>query len=136
MFFGYSKSKRPEKSFLIFAGVLFLDQLLKNIFLKTGAFQKNYAALFGIEIDSFFSAIILFIFLSGTLFFLRKSKEARFFAWPIALIIAGIFSNTIDKLRMGFIIDYISLADLYIFNLADIAIASGTVFLIWRIIKE
>lgn len=136
MLFGYSKSKRPEKSFLIFAGVLFLDQLFKNIFLNAGVFQKNYAALFGIEIDSFFSAIILFIFLSGTLFFLRKSKNAQSFDLPIALVLAGIFSNTIDKIRMGFIIDYIALLDAYIFNLADLAIASGTIFLIWRIIKE
>lgn len=136
MFFGDSKSKRPEKSFLIFAGVLFLDQLLKNIFLKAGMFQKNYAALFGIEIDPFSSAALLFIFLSGTLFFLQKSENARSFSLPIAFILAGIFSNIIDRLKMGFIIDYINLAGLYVFNLADLAIASGTIFLIWRIIKE
>ena len=131
-----SISKRPKNFFPVFAGVLFLDQLLKYIFLKSGQFQKNYAALFGFAVDPLLSTGALILFLVGTSYYLRNRKDAALFAVPLALILAGIFSNTIDRLRAGFIIDYIRLSDIYVFNLADLAILLGATFFIWRIIKK
>lgn len=129
-------SKRPKNFFPVFAGVLFLDQLLKNIFLRSGQFQKNYAALFGLGIDPLLSTVALILFLIGAFYYLRNRKDAALFAMPLALILAGIAGNTIDRLRAGFIIDYIRFSDIYVFNLADLAILSGAIFFIWRIIKK
>lgn len=131
-----SISKRPKNFFPVFAGVLFLDQLLKNIFLRSGQFQKNYAALFGLGIDSLLSTGALILFLIGAFYYLRNRKDAARFSLPLALILAGIAGNTIDRLRAGFIIDYIRFSDIYVFNLADLAILSGAIFFIWRIIKK
>lgn len=131
-----STSKRPKNFFPVFAGVLFFDQFLKNIFLRSGLFQKNYAALFGLGIDPLLATGALVLFLVGTFYYLKDRKDAARFSLPLALIFAGIFSNTIDRLHVGFIIDYISLSDIYVFNLADLAILSGALFFIWRIIKK
>lgn len=131
-----SKSKRPKNFFPVFAGVLFLDQLLKNIFLGSEQFQKNYTALFGLGIDPLLAAGALLLFLVGTFYYLKDRQDAALFDVPLALILAGIASNTIDRLRLGFIIDYIRLSDIYIFNLADLFILSGAIFFIWRIIKK
>ena len=136
MFCIESKIKRPKNFFAVFADVLFLDQLLKNIYLREGLFQKNYAALFGIKADPIFSIIALIVFLSGICIIMKNKKDVAFFSLPLALILAGIAGNTVDRLRLGFIIDYIKLSNEFIFNLADVAIILGTILLIWRIIKE
>jgi len=136
MFLHRHNPKCPQKSILIFAGVLFSDQLLKNIFLSSGEFQKNHNALFGIEMNYFYALAILFIFI-----FLisreRKNKNyQRNYEMALALIFSGIVSNFIDKIRFGFIIDYVNFINIFIFNLADIAILLGAIFFIWQIIKE
>lgn len=130
------KTKHSQIFFLVFAGVLFLDQLLKNIFLASGNFQKNYGALFGLEINVLYSLAIFFLFLSLVISYLCRKNKLQTFVPMLALIFSGIASNTIDKIRFGFIIDYINFFNVFIFNLADIAILLGAIIFIWQIIKE
>jgi len=131
-----SKIERPKNFFAVFAGVLFLDQLLKNIYLSEGLFQKNYAALFGIKADPIFSIVTLIIFLFSICIIMKNKKDAALFSLPLALVLAGIAGNIVDRLHFGFIVDWIKLSNEFIFNLADIAILLGTILFIWRIIKE
>jgi lipoprotein signal peptidase len=131
-----SKSKRLKYFFTVFSGVLFLDQSLKYIFVRSGLFQKNYAALFGLEINPLISFGALLLFLAYASHPLKLRQDAARFAVPFALILSGIISNAIDKIHTGFIIDYINLSNIYIFNLADLALFLGAILFIWRIIKE
>ena len=117
-------------------GVLFFDQLFKNYFLISGKIQKNYNSLFGIEINYFFAIIILLFFLT-TLFQKKIKHESQgVYLASLALIFGGVTSNLIDKIKLGFIIDYILFFNLFIFNLADLAILFGAGLFIWQIIKE
>lgn len=127
---------RPGKSALIFTGVLFFDRLLKVCFQSIGASRENYGALFGYPIPpaiSFFALILLAV---SIVFFPGKSRKGDTFAVPSALILAGIVSNSIDRIWNGYVVDYIPISDLFTSNLADLAIACGAALFIWRIIEE
>jgi len=120
----------------VFAGVLFLDQIIKNLSLHSGKFQKNYSALFGLEINKPLSFLILLIFVISSYVYLKNKRSEKFFLIPFALMTSGIISNLIDKINYNFIIDYIDFFNIFIFNFADLAILLGALFFIWRIIKE
>jgi signal peptidase II len=48
---------------------------------------------------------------------------------PLALIVAGSLSNLVDRLRYGYVLDFMTVPHWPTFNVADIAIASGAVWL-------
>ena len=127
--------KRLKISLIFLIGVLFLDQILKNIFLEINLFQKNYYSLFGLNINESLALCILFIFFMLIFQYRQKNKLKDIFI-PASLIICGITSNLIDKIRWGFIIDYINLANVFMFNFADLCILVGASLFAWHIIKE
>jgi signal peptidase II len=51
------------------------------------------------------------------------------YSFPLALIIAGSLGNLIDRLRFGFVWDFVTVPHYPTFNVADIAIAGGAVWL-------
>ena len=64
-----------------------------------------------------------------------RSNDRLFGA--LALLLGGIAGNVVDRIRFGFVIDFI---DFYVgswhyptFNVADVAIVAGAVLLIWDI---
>lgn len=133
-FFDRLENKHPKTIQLAILGVLFLDQILKKIFYEKGSAEKNFGSLFSIDINpycSFFALLLLVIF-----YFFRKNKNYRKATTPSALIVAGILSNSIDRMRLGFVIDYINLFNIFVFNLADIMILCGAIILFWQIVKE
>jgi signal peptidase II len=120
---------------MLFAGVLFFDQLFKNQLLRAGDIAKNQGALFGWHPDTLFCVLTLILFLFFAVHALLWKKQMRI-AIPIALILSGITSNTIDRISYGFVIDYLHFSDIFIFNLADLAILAGTSIFIWQIIRK
>jgi len=57
--------------------------------------------------------------------------------WTItatSLLLAGALSNTLDRLRFGFVIDYIAVPFFTVFNLADCMITLGAVLLAWQLV--
>jgi lipoprotein signal peptidase len=128
----FQYNKKHLKTFLCFLGVLFLDQILKNVFLNWGLTQKNFHSLFGLETNLIYAGIIAITFLS----FILSQRERKYLLIPTGLLLMGVISNTIDKIRFGFIIDYINLFNIFIFNIADVSIFLGTFIFIWQIIRE
>ena len=129
-----SNLKRPRREILLFLGVLFFDQILKFLFCWTGEFHENRNSLFGLEINPYLAIIALGAFV----YFARRElgeKKDRF-VLPLALIFSGITSNTVDRISLGYVVDYIVFPDLCVFNLADVAIALGALLFVWRIVKE
>lgn len=51
--------------------------------------------------------------------------------WAANLIIWGAFSNLYDRISRGFVVDYITVGHMPIFNLADVAIIAGLISLIF-----
>lgn len=76
----------------------------------------------------------IFIFLVLCFIFYRLPSEAHFCAlrWLITFVLAGAVGNFIDRMRFGYVIDflYFELIDFPIFNVADIYVTcSVAVFL-------
>ena len=129
-----SNLKRPRRAILLFLGVLFFDQILKYRFRRAGEFFENSDSLFGMETNPYLTFIALCAFIFFARHELSKKKDRSIL--PLSLIFSGIISNTIDRISLGFVVDYIDFLDFCVFNIADMAIALGALFFVWRIVKE
>ena len=139
MFLG-NKRKSLKKITAIALAVLFLDQIIKFIAVKNIFFTidiyKNYNALFGLPIDFNF-ILILFIFILIYYFVLLKEVELLMgssISLSLGLIFGGAIGNLTDRFFYGYIIDYINLLNLFVFNIADMAICFGALLLSWKIL--
>jgi len=120
-----------KKYFLIAIFIVLIDQFLKYFFPYK---VKNYGASFNllenyklILISISILAIILFLFL----FF--KTKENKL---GLSFLISGTFSNLIDRIFLGYVIDYIPFFNLFTFNLADLSNTIGVLILIIITLKN
>lgn len=100
----------------------------------------NYGAAFSFLSDAggwqkwFFSGLA-FAVSTGMVLWLRVTPRADWRnALPLALVIAGALGNLIDRLRFGYVVDFV---DWYVgrhhwpvFNVADSAIVAGAVLLV------
>ena len=139
---------------IIIVFVFFLDQLTKFLVTKTLLLNQsqpiikgilhftlihNRGAAFGIlknQINLFIftsiSAIILIYFnLKNT-----KNKELSLYSASLSLILAGALGNLIDRLFLGYVVDFLDFLIWPVFNIADSAITIGAIFLGWSILKS
>ena len=103
-------------------------------------FVKNYGAAFNIFSGSriFLSLIsILFSILLIYLIF-RKNTLNSFDLYSYSFILGGTIGNGIDRIFKGFVIDFINLNTINfpVFNIADISINIGFIFLLYKIFKK
>ena len=65
----------------------------------------------------------------------RVAREDWRNAFPFALIVAGALGNLVDRLRFGYVVDFVEwyLGSFYwpVFNLADSCIVVGAVLMVW-----
>ena len=153
-----SKPKSSSSSSLvpwlgIAAIVILFDQISKITVLRTFQYAEekvitsffnlvlafNKGAAFSFLSDQggwqryFFTAIALgaagFI-----LYLLKKHAGQRMFCWALALILGGALGNAIDRVRFGYVIDFLDFSSTnlfpWVFNVADSAITVGVVLLI------
>jgi len=59
----------------------------------------------------------------------------RRYRMPLALIVGGSLGNLIDRLRWGYVIDFVALGPWPNFNLADAAIVSGAALVAWQALR-
>ncbi len=79
--------------------------------------------------------VVLAVVISGVLLvWLRRAQQLRLQALALALVIGGAIGNVIDRVRLGYVIDFIDwhYQDWHwpVFNIADSAISVGVVLLI------
>lgn len=124
--------------------------VLKGFFYLTLVYNKGAAFGFfkeGTSILIFFSFLCIFIIM---LLLKRNAFLRHFFGididrWPIrfalSLILGGAFGNLIDRVRYGYVVDFLdfhlsSVLAWPVFNFADSAITIGGVILFLNIIKH
>lgn len=102
---------------------------------------ENRGAAFGILQNSqLLFSIITIVVLLGLMIYLIKNYKSSSLATKISLtlIIAGAIGNFIDRLRLKYVIDFISFRmfghDFAVFNLADSFIVIGTIIVMILII--
>jgi signal peptidase II len=129
--------------FSIVICVLILDQIIKSIILAklttpitlipsvlTLTKATNTGVAFGflgsyqIIVQIITGAIII-----ASVYFLPKLK--REYIIPAAFVIGGALGNFVDRLAYGHVIDYLFLRYFSIFNLADMCITFGIVWIIY-----
>lgn len=54
----------------------------------------------------------------------------------LALVLGGALGNLVDRFRFGAVIDYISVMSWPTFNVADIAIVTGTILVAWGVLRD
>ncbi|CEP69486.1 Peptidase A8, signal peptidase II [Moorella glycerini] len=52
----------------------------------------------------------------------------------LALMLGGALGNLIDRLRFGYVVDFLDFRIWPVFNLADMAIVSGVILLCWELL--
>ncbi|MBO6304121.1 MAG: signal peptidase II [Selenomonadaceae bacterium] len=139
--------------YYLFIGIILFDQIVKRIValnMKAGetipiiqnAFHITYilnpGAAFGIlENERVFFIIAGFLVLALGVYLLPKlKKQEKLIRFGSIFLLAGAVGNLIDRIRNGLVIDFIDFRVWPVFNIADIAICSGTFFIIYSVIKS
>ena len=103
-------------------------------------FVENYGAAFNIFSGNriFLSLISIFFTILIIYLILRKNTLNQFDLASYSFILGGTIGNGIDRIIKGFVIDFINLniINFPVFNIADISINVGFIFLLYRIFKN
>ena len=103
-------------------------------------FVKNYGAAFNIFSGSriFLSFISIIFSILLIYLILRKNTLNLLDLYSYSFILGGTIGNGIDRILRGFVIDFINLnfINFPVFNIADISINIGFIFLLYSIFKN
>ena len=140
--------------------IVILDQLTKKIILAKMALRDvvevtsffdivhlhNYGAAFSFLHNAggwqryFLSAISILVSIVLP-FYIKKNQHDIFLAMGLTLVLGGAIGNLVDRLFLGYVVDFVSLHidDVFYwpaFNVADIAISLGVILLIYDALKK
>ena len=145
---------------LLAGGVVVLDQLTKVLILRSFAPGERHSLVAGFfDLTLVFNRGAAFSFLAGAggwqrwffvgvggaaavflVYLLWRHGTQRLFATGLALILGGAIGNVIDRVRLGYVVDFIhahwGAAYFPAFNIADSAITIGAVLLIFDAFRE
>ncbi len=134
--------------------ILFLDQASKFLFTKLLNLNQSFpvvpgilhftlvhnrGAAFGIlrgqsflfVLTSFVAVILIYFNLKN-----NRRKNPFLFNLSLALVLAGALGNLIDRIRFGYVIDFLDFRIWPVFNIADSAITIGAIILGWSICTQ
>ncbi len=91
---------------------------------------KNQLLLF--ILSSIFAIILIYFNLKKS----RNKKKRSFSDLALGLILSGAIGNLIDRLFLGYVVDFLDFRVWPVFNVADSAITVGAVLLGWSLLKD
>ncbi len=113
---------KPYDSYTVINKILSLT-IVQNTGTAFGLF-KDQAVLF---------VLISVIAVIAITFYLLKKKTSYYL--PLALVLGGTLGNLIDRLRFGYVVDFIDFHFWPVFNVADSCITVGMILLFFLIIR-
>ena len=134
-----------KKHLFLLAAIVIIDQVLKGL-ARAGSilfdtkflafnFVKNTGSAFGtLEGFSPYLIWLSFIFLGVLIYYYPESEEEE--RLPLALVMAGILGNLIDRVWLGYVVDFIDFKFWPVFNIADSSITIGILWLLYLEIKK
>jgi signal peptidase II len=153
-----SVSLHPKFSLLVLLPILIvvLDQLLKAVMVQwigpestlnrwelAGRFLafeylENRGAAFGIlpNQTELLTVLSIGIAATGIPVMWRESRAHPSMAIAIGMVIGGAIGNIIDRIRLGYVVDFIAVGVWPKFNLADAMITMGVLLLLWSTVQE
>ncbi|WFA09826.1 signal peptidase II [Tissierella sp. Yu-01] len=116
--------------------------IIKNYFELR--YVENYGAAFGIlqQKRIIFVVITTLVLIFILVFLYRNHNTLTVMAkLSISLFIGGAIGNFIDRVRLGYVVDFIrvnifNIYDFPVFNIADIFIVSGTILIIYIVLFD
>ena len=117
---------------LLFAVFVAFDQVAKAL-LPVFSCNKGIAWSIPVNAGVFYFAWTAIIAALLLAFFKTKLFNQKF---PFVLIFSGAVSNLADRIRFGCVVDYIDLKFWPIFNLADVYITLGVIFILTKFLKS
>ena len=98
-------------------------------------YVQNTGAAFGFLRGKTLFFIVVAVLVLGFIIFLapRLSREKPLLGLVFGLLLGGALGNLIDRIRFGYVIDFLDFRVWPVFNIADMAIVVGVCFLIWEI---
>ena len=106
--------------------------LIKNFLNLT--LVHNHGAAFGLFQNQLFLFVLVSFFAIGLIFYNLKNEANSFILkLSLSLILGGCAGNLIDRLRFGFVVDFLDLRVWPVFNIADSVITIAAVLLIWEL---
>lgn len=109
-------------------GLFILDRLTK-IYFET--VDKNAGIAFSLSLPDFVLYFLLtIVFLLVVFFWIKSIKSKNILKWPWGLVVIGAFSNILDRLKYGGVIDFINLPYFAVFNLSDVLICFGVLWIL------
>ncbi len=120
------------KQSLTVSALVIIDQLSKYIIRSSGGFYIcNSGISFGIHLSLGIFYLLWIIIITAIVLLIFKSRS-KLTIFSLLLILSGAFSNIIDRLFFGCVIDFIDIKVWPIFNIADILISAGAILLITK----
>lgn len=151
-------SRRLDRRLLLLlpVAIVVLDQLTKAVisdWLGPGAgahrwemagralafeYLENRGAAFGIlpEQTGLLAALSILISGFGLVVMWREARHHPLTAIAIGMIVGGAVGNIVDRLRLGYVVDFVAVGTWPKFNLADSMISIGVVVLIASSIND
>lgn len=114
------------ESYAVLDGIFHLT-LIHNSGAAFGFFKRRAAVFIFISI----AAILLIVFYAK-----RFQDDYRYARAGLILILAGTIGNLIDRIRLGYVVDFLDFRIWPVFNFADMLISLGGVFLIYHILTS
>jgi len=132
--------------------VLLLDQLTKYLVIQVlspgfsfpfhGFFRfthvhnsgSAFGILQGLNTPLIFVSFIGIIIL--VLIYRSQPHPSNLLRFSLALLLGGAFGNLVDRMRLGYVTDFIDIGPWPVFNLADASIITGLVILAWVLTRS
>ncbi|NCT54771.1 signal peptidase II [Candidatus Falkowbacteria bacterium] len=112
-------------------------ELIPNLLLFN--LTKNYFISFSLPLSgpilNIFIVLLIIILAIYLIFLIIKEKDRKLEIILLLFIFFGALSNLIDRLSLGFVVDYLELRYFTVFNLADVMIVIPSFWLILNNLK-
>ena len=101
-------------------------------------YVENRGAAFGIlpGRTTLLTLVALAMTIAATVLMMHEARRHPVGAAGIGLVVGGALGNVVDRIRLGYVVDYIAVGVWPKFNLADTAITIGIALLLWSGIRE
>ena len=101
-------------------------------------YGENTGAAFGLlqGYGSLLTLLSLVVLVGLLTYYLRVDQRSATLVTSVGLLTGGAIGNLADRLRLGYVVDFIVVGSWPTFNLADSAISVGVVLLAWHLMVE
>ena len=141
-FMEQSLQKRIALGFSFLIDILVLDQLTKWYLTHTATIEiipgffrimylENKRIAFSLPLEGMMLQLLTVLFIAAIIWAIISQKlwEKKMFFFCAVAILGGAIGNAIDRFLRGYVIDFISVGTFPVFNVADMAVTLGVIFL-------